>query len=426
MQLVIIAGGKGTRLGLENIPKPMVPLVGIPLLEHQINLAKQYGIKDIFILSGHLASVIFDYFKDGKNWDVNITHIIEPYPLGTAGSLKLLEYLIKDRFLVFYGDLVLDFDIKSFIEYDKKNNSLATIIVHPNDHPFDSDLVEVDQNNRVTAFLAKPHNHDMFYKNCVNAAVYIFSPEIFKFIPFGINIDFGKNIFIELLAKKIPIYAYQTPEYIKDLGTSDRLKEIQNDYANGKIARLNKKYPRKAIFLDRDGVINRDTDNLALIDDFELLPKVTEAIKKINKSEYLAIVITNQPAIAKGFLTEQNLTEIHKKMETLFGRDYAYIDELYYCPHHPEKGFRGEIKELKIICKCRKPEIGMLTKAAQDFNIDLKNSWIIGDRDVDIIAGKAAGCKTIMLPNLKRQQIQADFHCQSLLHAVEYILTKIG
>jgi len=424
MPLVIVAGGKGTRLGLQDIPKPMVPIAGKPLLEHQIILAKHYGITDIFILSGHLAKVIFDYFKDGSDWGVNITHILEPYPLGTAGSVKLLEHIIKERFLVLYGDVVLDFDMQSFIEYDKKNASLATIITHPNDHPFDSDLVEIDTTNRVTSFLTKPHQSGLLYKNCVNAAAYIFSPEIFKFIPFGANQDFGKNIFPRLIAEQLPIYAYQTPEYIKDLGTLDRLEKVQKDFTSGKIARMNKKHPRKAIFSDRDGVINRELPHLTTIEEFEMLPEVPEAIKKINQSEYLAIVITNQPVIAKGFVTESQLNKIHKKMETLLGEKHAYIDGLYYCPHHPEKGFEGEIKELKIQCNCRKPEAGMLHQAAKDFNIDLKNSWMIGDRDADILAGKKAGCKTVMLPNSKPQQCEADFHCQNLSKAVDHILTN--
>ena len=152
MQTVIIAGGKGTRLGLKDIPKPMVEIDGKPLLEHQIELAKRYGAKEFFILSGHLAHVIEDYFGDGSKWNVKIHHVVEPYPLGTAGSLKLLEGKLEEKFMVFYGDVVMDFDIANFIDFDSKNDSIGTTLVHPNDHPYDSDLIEVDKKTTAHTF----------------------------------------------------------------------------------------------------------------------------------------------------------------------------------------------------------------------------------------------------------------------------------
>ena len=179
MKLVIIAGGKGTRLGLKDIPKPMVQVGNIPLLEHQIRLAKKNDIDDIYILSGYLSEVIEGYFGDGSAFGVKITYIKENVPFGTAGAVRQLEDKINDRFIVFYGDVLLDIDIKSFMKYDSLSDSIATIIVHPNDHPYDSDLVEIDDENIVTAFHSKPHNTNRYYRNLVNAAVYILSPEIF-------------------------------------------------------------------------------------------------------------------------------------------------------------------------------------------------------------------------------------------------------
>ena len=122
-----------------------------------------------------------------------------------------------------------------------------------------------------------------------------------------------------------------------------------------------------------------------------------EAIKKINQSGYLAVVVTNQPVIARGEVTYDKLKEIHNKMETLLGKDGAYLDGIYFCPHHPDSGFEGEIKELKIDCNCRKPKPGMLIKAAEDLNVDLSMSWMIGDGKSDILAGKNAGCKTALI-----------------------------
>lgn len=421
MQLVIIAGGKGTRLGLKDIPKPMVRIGDKPLLEHQIDLAKRYGVDEVFILSGHLANVIEEYFEDGSKFGVKIHHVVEPYPLGTAGSLKLLEGKLNDRFLVFYGDVVMDFDIASFIEFDKQYDSIGTTIIHPNDHPYDSDLLEINKNNKVTKVLPKPHQDGEYYQNLVNAAVYIFSKKIFEYIEEGVSQDFGKHILSKVVNAGETLIGYKTPEYIKDMGTADRFEAVKNDFLTGKVARLNKQNKRPCIFLDRDGVINKDMGSKPLCKDFELLDGVADAIKSINKSDYLAVVVTNQPMIAKGFVTFEEVENTHKKMETLLGEQHSYLNGIYYCPHHPEKGFEGEIEELKIDCECRKPKAGMLFKAKKDLNIDLENSWMIGDSQRDIDAGKNANCRTISI----KKDLGADYIAQDLNDAVNYILKGV-
>ncbi len=115
----------------------------------------------------------------------------------------------------------------------------------------------------------------------------------------------------------------------------------------------------------------------------------------INKSEHLAIVITNQPVIARGLCDFNELDKIHKKLETILGEEGAYLDRLYYCPHHPDKGFEEEVPEFKIDCECRKPKIGLIEQATREFNIDINKSMIIGDSTRDIACGKNAGIKTI-------------------------------
>lgn len=424
MKLVILAGGKGTRLGLTDIPKPMVSIAGKPLLEHQIELAKKYGIDEVFLLCGHLAHVIRDYFGDGSKWGIKIHTVIEPEPLGTAGALHLIKDKLQDRFLMFYGDVVMDFDITSFQKFDAQTDSIASILVHPNNHPYDSDLIEVDKNNNVMSFLPKPHTENLIYRNLVNAAVYILSPRIIDYIDEGKPSDFGKDVFPKVLASGKSIRAYHSAEYIKDMGTKDRFPLICEDFTVGKVARLNKCNPRAAIFLDRDGVINKDMDKNPIVENFELLPNVTEAISKINNSDFLSIIVTNQPMIAKGFISFDDVENVHKKLETLLGEKHAYVDAIYYCPHHPEKGFAGEIPELKIACHCRKPDIGMFELAKEDFNIDLNKSWMIGDRENDMLAGKKAGCRTVLVGNTIQFSQNADFQCADLNSAVDLIMEK--
>lgn len=428
MQLIILAGGKGTRLaGLtKETPKPMLKVADKTLLEHQIELAKSVGIKDIFILSGYLADSIVDYFKNGEDFGVNITHMIEPYPLGTSGSVKMLEHLITGRFLVFYGDVMMDMDLSRLIEFDRQKGGIATLLAHPNDHPYDSDLIEADEEDRVINFLAKPHPDNLFYSNLVNAAVYVFSPEIFSYIPFKKS-DFGKHIFPALLEQKQTLYVYKTPEYIKDMGTPDRLEKVTGDYLSGKVTGRNIANKQKAVFLDRDGTINVYVDNLARTEDFTLIDKTTEAIKGLNRSNYLSIVATNQPAIAKGMLTREGLGEIHKKMETLLGNERAYVDDIFYCPHHPDKGFEGEIPELKINCNCRKPNTGMIYEAVEKYNIDVDQSFFVGDTTSDLLTAVKAGLKSVlvrtgMAGKDKKYDICPDFIFQDLFEFQNFLL----
>lgn len=426
MKLVILAGGKGTRLGLSDVPKPMVRIGNKPIIEHQIELAKSYGIRDIFIMSGHLAHVIYEYFKDGKDFGVNITHITEPYPLGTAGCIKLLEYIVKERFLVFYGDIMINFDIDSFIKFDKKKSGIASIIVHPNNHPYDSDLIEVDDDSKVIKIHTKPHK-DGFYSNLVNAAVYILSPEIFNYITFGKHLDFGRELFPKLINMGKEIYAYRSCEYFKDIGTKDRLDKVINDYENKKFHIFNKKNKFQAIFLDRDGVINEEVNLLHKLEDLRLIKDVNKAIKKINDSKYLSVVITNQPVVARNLCTIDELNEINKKLETLLGNEGAYLDAIYFCPHHPDKGYEGENKDFKIECECRKPKIGLIQKAVKDLNISLKGSYFIGDTERDILCGKNAGLITVGVRTgygCKNITIQPDYFFENLFEAVNFIINE--
>ena len=217
------------------------------------------------------------------------------------------------------------------------------------------------------------------------------------------------------------MFCYDSPEYVKDMGTPDRYYSVCKDCKEGRIEAKNLKNKQKAIFLDRDGTLNKYVGFLRNIDDFELIDGVAEAIRKINESGYLAIVVTNQPVIARGEASFEELEEIHSKMETLLGKEGAYLDAIYYCPHHPNKGYKGERPELKIDFDCRKPNPGMLLKAAADFNIDLSQSWMIGDGENDVKAGINAGCKTVLLSNSNESYGQNET-LKSLKEFVSHIM----
>lgn len=393
-----MAGGQGTRLQsiAKDIPKPMFPILDKPILEYQIDSLRRSGITEIILIVGYLGDVIREYFGNGNKFGVAIDYIVEETPLGTAGALFYLKSRVTNDFILLFGDLILDIDWNRFMEFHRRNSALITLYGHPNGHPYDSDVIVVDSNSRVIRVESKNVVRDFYYHNFVNAGLYCVSNTILDYILEPEKIDFEKNI----IANQIEfgnVFAYRCTEYVKDMGTPDRLEAVTADILNGVVSGRNLKNKQKAIFLDRDGTINVLKGFLNRVEDFEMIPGVIEAIKKINSSQYLSIIATNQPVIARGECTFEELECIHKKMETELGKHGAYIDDLCFCPHHPHRGYEGEVSELKIDCDCRKPKIGMLIQAANKYNIDLSQSWYIGDTTMDIQTGANAGMKTVLV-----------------------------
>ncbi len=401
-----MAGGKGTRIAsiASDIPKPMIQICGKPILAYQIESLKRSGLTDITLVTGHLGHFIRDYFGDGSSFGVNISYYDETEPLGTAGALYKIPGLTED-FLLLCGDTIFDIDFSRFTAFHKEHNAWATLMSHPNGHPYDSSLLVTEINppaepgalprdsHKVIQWMNKEDKR-LWYKNRVNAGIELISPELLAEAAKHITkekVDLDRDI-LKPLVSSGRIYAYDTPEYIKDMGTPDRYYQVERDIENGLVKQRNLSHKQKAVFLDRDGTINKDVGFLTDIDDMELIPGAAEAVRKINESGYLAVVVTNQPVIARGELTFEQLQEINNKLETLLGKEGAYIDALYFCPHHPDKGFAGERPEYKCGCTCRKPNPGMLLQAAEDFNIDLSLSFMAGDCDRDVQAGIHAGC----------------------------------
>ena len=397
MTAVIMAGGKGTRVASVNsqIPKPLLPVAGKPVLEHEIECLRRQGITDIILVVGHLGEQIAEYFGDGRDFGVHIEYIREETPLGTAGALYYLKERLTDDFLLLNGDLIFDVDFSRLMAFHREHGALVTLLVHPNDHPYDSGLVIADRDGCVRGWLTK-EDERTWYKNCVNAGLHVLSPRLLKQLKEPKRTDLDRDLIRPLILTG-EVYACRSPEYVKDMGTPERIAEVERDIRNGLVRRKNLREKQRAIFLDRDGTINRYVGFLRDIDEMELLPGAAEAIRRINRSGYLTVVVTNQPVIARGEVTWEELDEIHRKLETLLGQEGAYVDDIFICPHHPDKGFAGERPEYKTECDCRKPKPGLLLQAAEKYNIDLAASWMIGDSDSDVQAGEAAGCRTVKL-----------------------------
>lgn len=411
MKVVIMAGGRGTRISelFPDIPKPLIPIDGIPVLEREVCSLASQGFRDIILTVSYLHEKIEEHFGDGSKWGVKIEYLVENTPLGNAGALFKLN--LKEDFLLLNADAMFDVDFNRFVAFHKEHGGLVTLFTHPNSHPFDSGLLVADKNGAVEQWLAKEDSRPEYYRNRVNAGLHVINPKVLELS--GIDADRvgavgenGKPIKVDLdhqllkpLAGTGKMFCYDSPEYVKDMGTPERYYAVCEDYKAGRVSGKNLQNKQKAVFLDRDGTINKYVGFLRDIDEFELLDGAADAIKRINASGYLAIVVTNQPVIARGEVSFEELERIHNKMETLLGKEGAYLDAIYFCPHHPHKGYKGERPELKFDCNCRKPKPGMLLKAAQDFNIDLAQSWMIGDGENDIRAGQNAGCRTALIRN---------------------------
>lgn len=398
MKAVIMAGGKGTRIStiISDVPKPMIPIFDKPIIQYEIECLRNQGFKDIIITVSYKANIIMEYFKDGSDFGVNIEYYVEDEPLGNAGALFKIKDKLSSDFLLLNADAMFNIDFNRFVEYHKKKGGLVTLFTHPNSHPYDSGLVFCDDNKSVTKWLSKEEKRPIYYKNRVNAGLHVINKSILDEVIETPKVDLDRQL-LKPLSGSGKMFAYDSSEYVKDMGTPDRYYSVCKDFEEGIVEKKSLCNKQRAIFLDRDGTINKYVGFLKNIEQFELKEDVAKAIQKINLSGYLAIVVTNQPVIARGEVSIDELNEIHNKMETILGQKGAYIDGLYYCPHHPHKGYAGEKIEYKIECECRKPKPGMLLKAANDFNIDLLQSWMIGDDDNDVLAGHAAGCKTIKL-----------------------------
>lgn len=400
-QAIILAGGKGTRLQerLNGLPKPLIDICGKPLLERQIETLKSYGFDQILILVNHGADQIIEFCDSKDNWNIDIQCLDDGQPLGTAGATIQILPKLADEFLVVYGDTMFDIDLNRFQAFhDEDKLASATLFLHPNDHPQDSDLVAMNEQCRITGFYPYPHDPKVYLPNLVNAGMYYFRKDLLKpWVGSAAALDFGKDIFPALIKQGVLLRGYNSPEYIKDCGTPKRLDRVSAHYESGLISASNLRFKQKLIFLDRDGTINRSVDQLAKAEDFELLPGVAQAIAQINHAGYRAVVVTNQPVLARGECTSEELENVHRKMQALLGEHGAYLDRIYYCPHHPDGGFAGEVVALKKVCDCRKPAIGMLTQAQKELNADLGASWMIGDSAADILAAQSAGVRSILL-----------------------------
>lgn len=380
-QAVILAGGQGKRLKpfTLNNPKPLIPINGRPFMDYLIELLKNNGIKEIIILTGYLEEKIRKQVGDGARYGIKVHYSYTPF-LDEKGKgnqsgirIKNAEKLLDNFFLLLYCDNFWPLQLNKLADYFENHPSDTLVTVYHNQDHQTKNNIFVNTEGYVTKYDPERNEHRL---NGVDIGFFIINKKVLKLLP-KTNCKFESLVLPQLISKN-KLSGYLTEQKYFSIGDLERVKTTQKYL-----------FPKKVLFLDRDGVINKrppQADYIKTWDEFEFLPGSAEAIKILNSLGYKIYVISNQPGIARGVMTENDLKIIHKKMQQELKKLGAKIDGIYYCPHGWNDG-----------CDCRKPKPGLLYKASRDHFIDLTKTILIGDDKRDKDAGDIAGCKTILV-----------------------------
>jgi histidinol-phosphate phosphatase family protein len=391
----IVAGGWGTRAaGMtgDRFPKALLPVGGIPIIIRQIRVLRREGVTQVSLLAGHLGYQLRQALEpEALALGLQLRIIIEQAPLGTAGCLAALEAAAGETLIV-YGDILFDIAVAPLCDFHRYQQAALTVIVHPNDHPRTSDII-VEEGGLVKAILpvGLPRKNDC--RNLVPAGLYVASPAFFAKVEPGTKADMIRDLLPDLVASGARIAAYNTPEYLRDTGTPARHELAERDLVAGRVESMNRLHLRPAIFFDCDGVLNEEPGLQGAItaDDVKVMPGAGAAVRRARDAGLLTVAVTNRPQVAKGLVTFEGLSHILGRLEALLAADGGILDRIYFCPHHPEVGFPGEISALKVRCECRKPGTLLLRRALADLPIDHRRSVLIGDSLRDIGAARGIG-----------------------------------
>jgi D-glycero-D-manno-heptose 1,7-bisphosphate phosphatase len=401
-QAVILCGGKGTRLAerVRDLPKPMIPLEGRPVLDHIISNLAKAGIRRFLLAAGYHGDVVARYYATTRHADCRIEVLTEPESRGTAGALRWCAGRLEEDFVLAYGDVFLDFDARRLIAAHETQRRLGTLLVRVSDHPWDSHLVVADEAGRVVEFVDR-REPGRLYRNVANAAVHVLSRRVLDFVPEGRPGDLGADVFPAAIARgeTLGVHFLEEEGFVKDMGTPERLAAVEEYLADRALAEAARARPQPlgTVFLDRDGVLNVDSGLIDRPEKLELLPGAVEAMALLRCHGIRCVVTTNQPVVARGLCTMETLEAIHDRLRAEIGAGGGKIDAIYFCPHHPETHHGEGVPELRRACRCRKPAPGLIFRACRELGLDLAACVMVGDRASDVRAGRAAGIRTVLL-----------------------------
>ncbi len=398
VQVVVLMGGLGTRLKehTKQCPKSLVKVGSRPFFDYELDLLKQWGFRRFLFLIGYQADMIEEYYGDGSAQGISIEYCMDGEKLlGTGGAIRhALPYLDED-FLLIYGDSFMDINYEeSVYRYfkGKEKGQAALMTVLQNHDRFDKSNVILKDGEIV---LYDKH-HTVPEMDYIDYGVCMYERALFESYEADTAFDIAE--IQTRLSKEGKLAAHIVTKRFYEIGSPESLKEF-TDYV---VHRFSEPHP--AVFLDRDGVINEivyneDTellDSAANVSQFKMFPYVPSVIEKIREMGYYVFVVTNQPGAAKGKTTLCNLYDIN----TAFC-EQVEVDDVFMCTHYPEALPMTKETYLIRTCNCRKPRPGLLENATKKYNIDLKRSYMVGDSYTDVLAGRAAGVKTVLLGGMR-------------------------
>ncbi|MCX6939021.1 MAG: HAD-IIIA family hydrolase [Verrucomicrobia bacterium] len=423
-QAVILCGGRGTRLGAlaKAVPKPMLPVGGRPVLEQIIEVLAAAGVRRFLLAAGYQGEVIAEYFSGRRAGGLLIETHIETAALGTAGAVRALAGRLDEQFVLAYGDVFLDFDARALLAAHERERPLATLLARASDHPWDSDLLVADEEGRVSEFV---HGREpgRRYANLANAAAQVLAREVLDFVPEGRAVDFGAEVYPKVVAagKAVRVHELEPEGFVKDMGTPERLAAVEaylEERAAAAAARA-APGPVRTVLLDRDGVLTPDLGPGARAADLSLLPGVGEALARLRRRGLRCVVVTNQPGVARGLITEVEVEAAHERLRALAVAAGGEIAAIFHCPHHPETQHGEGVAELRRGCRCRKPAPGLIFRAWREAGVELAGAVMVGDREVDVRAGRAAGVRTVRIGAEGECEVRAEARFDSLLAFAE-------
>ena len=393
-EALIICGGLGTRLVNTgyNHPKSLIDINGEKLIDTQLKLLIQNGFRKVFLALGVGHEEIIKHISNSSlASQIEIVVQIEDVAMGTGGALLSFQSSIRNNVFILYGDILVNLYMDGIVNLG--NDCFASIVTRRSNHPEDSDIVSIDHNRNLIDFHSKPHVEPLQFRNIAATGMFIFSPDAIQklFEKFGnTKFDLERDGIKYLLEAGDKISSIPAVGLVQDLGTLERMTSA-NTIWGSKNRYLQK---RPAIFIDRDGTINYEQGHLTNADQFQVYSDVPSSIALLKERGYFVFVITNQPVLARGETTWLQVEEIHMKLERILESESStYIDEIMVCPHHPDSGFLKEDIQLKVLCLCRKPKIGLVKKCLDYYPIDLSMSWIVGDTWRDLNLAKNLGIK---------------------------------
>jgi len=375
-QAVILAGGRGERLRpfTDTMPKPMYPIGDVPFIVRLVNQIKDFGIDRIVILLGYLAHKVVDELGDGSRYGVDIIYDITPIEYDTGDRLIHAKELLDDRFLLMYCDNYCPIDYRRLVKEANENDAMIQMSVYSNKDGYTKNNIRLNNDGKLVDIYDKTRS--AYGLQGVEIGYSIVKKEVIDLVN-DEERNFAKAVFPKLVMMQ-KLYATVTDHRYYSIGSFARMSLTEEFFRE-----------KKVVFLDRDGTLNVKAPKACYIErpeDFVWLDGAIEAIKLLNDNEVITILITNQPGIARGNLTVDDLNSIHEKMQNDLKEHGAHIDYIYYCPHN---WFEG--------CDCRKPKPGMLYQAARDLSLNLTECMLFGDDERDIEAANAARCKSSLI-----------------------------